>query len=223
MKKITYIFSIIAYFFLVSQSFQCGRSPIIDNCNQFVIDTVYVPYSIINPKNIYSIGDTVMLKSFVNDTINSVGGKSFLNDRSLLYSSIQAFKVVSTNGINELNIANIEFNPFIVKGQFLGYPYNGLSFIYVRNKPFNTLQVGFVAGRAGLYLFLINDANGSNMVSEKNNFCTNYLGISKFPLANQFTNYWDTLGVSSISLANSGGFPTVKKTEKNYFFVRVKQ
>jgi hypothetical protein len=210
---------------LFSPGFQCGRDNIYDNCpNGQQTDTVYTQMSILNASTVYRIGDTIKFSSKVNDSINSSKGASFIHNRNAFNASIQPYRVVNNGGLNELVYANIEFNPIVHIGQFQNYPYNGYNFLYQRLQPYNTLQVSFVAGRAGLYIFNLlsgDNYSGANYIHRNNDYCTGYPNAFAFPISNQNVNYWDGLGISSISLANTNNYRVANKTDKNYVFVKV--
>jgi hypothetical protein len=222
MKKLIIFGFILTIFF--SPGFQCGRGNIYDNCpNGFQVDTIYSSLNILNNNNVYHIGDTIHFLSKVNDTINTSKGASFIYKRNGFSTSMQPYKVVNNGGLNELNYANIEFNPLITVGQFQNYPGSGFNFLYKRLQPYNTLQISFVAGRAGLYIFSIMEDgySGANYIRKDNDFCNGYPNAFSFPISNQHSNYWDSLGVTSISLANTGGYRVAKKGDKNYVFIKV--
>jgi hypothetical protein len=221
MKHLSYCI-IIAALLIISQGFQCGRGRISDNCNnQYNTDSIILPFNVINSSATYRVGDTIKLASIVNDSILTQKGKSFINPREYFSTQLQPYKVVTTGSVKELNYANIEFNPLVNIGQFQIYAGAGFSFTYQRNSPLNKLNISIVAGKVGLYLFkLSNNQYGINRVSD-GDICTNYFEYLNFPVANQNNNYWDSIGVTKLSLASTSGYELAKKGDRDYFFVKV--
>ena len=218
-----FITVIILAVFIFSSGFQCGRNRF-DNCpdgNQ--IDTVYSTISILNSSNVYRVGDSIKFYSKISDSIKTAKNASFIYDRNAFYASFQPYKVVNNNGINELVYANIEFNSLVSVGQFQNYPYGGYNFLYQRLQPNNILKVSFVVGKPGLYIFSLKDDNysGANYIRRDNNFCNTYPNAFSFSELDQRRNYWDSLGISSISLAKTSGYRVANKADKNYVFIKV--
>lgn len=209
--------------FIFSSGFQCGEN-IVDNCpNGFQTDTIYTNLNIINNANVYHIGDSIKFYSKISDSIKPTNSAVFIYNRNVFYANFQPYKVVNTAGVNELVYANIEFNPLVNVGQFQNYPSSGYNFLYQRAQPNNILQVSFVAGKAGLYLFSLKDNSysGANYIRRDNDYCNGYPNAFSFSEIDQHKNYWDSIGVSSISLANTSGYKIASKAEKNYVFIKV--
>ncbi len=218
-----FVTAIILSVFIFSSGFQCGRN-LNDNCpNGFQSDTLYTNLNIINNNNLYHIGDSIKFFSKISDTIKPTRNAEFIYDRNVFYANFQPYNVVSTSGVNELVYANIEFNPSVKVGQFQNYPSSGYNFLYQRAQPNNILQVSFVAGKAGLYIFSLKDNSysGANYIRRDNDFCNGYPNAFSFSETDQHKNYWDTLGVSSLSLANTSGYKIASKAERNYVFIKV--
>jgi hypothetical protein len=223
-QKIVFIAAIF-YLIIITSAFRCGSGNYND-CSGYAKDTIVMPLNYTTNITSIKVGDTINIFSSINDSTTSTGGKTFVTDRSPLFINIQPYKVVANNGGYILNYANIEFNPVINIGQFQNNGSTGYNFVFNRQQPYNKLQVLFVAGKPGLYCFVngYNNNSYSNYNGEysfynvKDN-CTNYNGITTLPEANQNKKYWDTLKTSVLGLTALA--PTIKKDNKNYFFIKV--
>lgn len=218
-----FITAIVLFIFFLNSGFQCGRN-INDNCpNGFKNDTVYSRINILNNNNVYHIGDSIKFYSKISDSIKPAGSAEFIYNRNNFYAGFQPYKVIHTTGVYELVYANIEFNPFVHVGQFQNYPSSAFNFLYQRAQPNNTLQVSFIAGKVGLYIFSLNETNYSsaNYIRRDNDFCNGYPNAFSFLEIDQHKNYWDSLGINSISLANFSGNKIANKGDRNYIFIKV--
>jgi hypothetical protein len=223
MKFIIFLgFTLIIVF---SPGFQCGRNNRDACINGRQTDTVYTNFTISNYSNVYHIGDSIKFSCKVNDSINSSKGASFTHNRNIFSAKFQPYKVVNNSGLSQLIYANNEFNVLASIGQLQNNGYAGYDFIFQRFQPYNSLQVTFVAGRVGLYLFSLKDDGnayyGTNYVQKDNDICTGYPNSFAFPVVQQQANYWDTLGVSRITLTNASNYAVADKPEKNYAFIKV--
>ncbi len=226
MKIIILIGVLLTLFF--SPGFQCGRQenypPICSG--GLKMDTVYTQISITNNNNQYHIGDTITFFSKVNDSINTASGESFIYDRKVFMTNVQPYRIVNNAGEYMLAYANVEFNPSVSIGLYQNYPSSGYTYTYQRQMPYNTLQVSFIAGRAGLYVFSIN-GDIYNSYSAINNpqrgyeYCTNYQNAFSFNSLNQHLNYWDSIGVTNLLLPNATSNNMIAKSGKNYSFIKI--
>ena len=218
-----FILASILVVFVFTSAFQCGRNRA-DNCpNGYKSDSVYSVFNILNNQNLFHVGDSIKFYSKVSDTIKTISNASFIYSRNVFYANVQPYKVVSNNGVSELLYANIEFNPLVSIGQFQNYPSGGFNFLFQRSQPQNTLQVSFIAGKPGLYIFSLQESNYSsaNYIRRDNDFCTGYPNAFSFLEQDQHKNYWDSISVSSVSLANSPGYRIANKPDRNYIFIKV--
>ncbi len=212
---------------IFTPAFRCGRDNYLNSCpNGYVQDTIYSSVSILNNVSVYHIGDTIKLFCNVNDSIKSAGGRNFVYSRNSFYTNVQPYKVINNNGVYEVDYANIEFNPFLSIGKYTSNPYySGYSYFFNRNQPYNTLKVSFIAGRTGLYIFKLGENNsyGNSQVNFNNDYCIGFPDVFSFSQSVQNKNYWDTLGISSISLTNAfnGQYKIANKDARNYFFAKV--
>lgn len=206
---------------IISPAFQCAEK-ISPECDVYTLDTAILNISLPSNNGVYEVLDTVHFLSAVSDTIRSVKGKEFQSPINTLNANIQVYKVVTTNNNSILNYANIEFNPIVNDGSFENNSSLGYSFLYRRISPFNRLDVSFVAGFRGLYLFVIrNSSNFGSSIKEPNNDCASYFPVCFINESQQQKQYWDSLGISSLRLAGNNSFTVANKDDKNYFFVKV--
>jgi len=137
----------------------------------------------------------------------------------------QPYHVITSTSLPQLQYANIEFNPVITEGLLQNLSYSGYNFLYKRTTALNTLKIGFVAGRTGLYVISSNNSlyssGGSFSLIRGSDYCTTYYGITSFSLAEQNRNYWDSLGVTAVSLPSNYGGTVIAKNMRNYFFFKV--
>ena len=218
-----FITAIVLSIFIFNSGFQCERDIYNDCPNGFQNDTVYTRINILNNSNVYHIGDSIKFYSKISDSIKTSKNAEFIYNRNMVYANFQPYKVVNTNGVYELVYANIEFNPFVHLGQFQNFPLSAYNFLYQRAQPNNILQVSFVAGKAGLYIFSMSETSysGANYIRRENDYCNGYPNAFSFLEPDQRKNYWDSLGISSISLASTSGYKIASKAEKNYVFIKV--
>jgi len=222
-RKIFIVF--VGMVLVVCQSFQCGKN-LPNSCNAYKQDTVLLNASVPNSNPVYHPGDTIWINSSVSDIlVPSSGLGSFTVNLDQLYLNVQPFSVVSTSTVPQLQFANIEFNPVVMEGSLQNSAYSGYNFLYNRANALNSLKVGFVAGRTGLYI--MESTNHRYFTGDVASFikpgdpCTTYYGISSFSEAEQNKNYWNALGMTTISLPPNYGSLSISKDMKNYFIFEI--
>jgi len=221
MKNWLLFILVIGFYMIVTPAFHCGGgyNPH-EECSNYTTDSVLLPMEISNHLNGINIYDTIKFNSTVSDTLQPRNSSQFVYPFTALNSNIQAYKVVNNGSGPILNYANIEFNPLVSEGQFQNYSNQGFGFLYNRNEPFNYLKGGLVAGRSGLYLCTVNSNNyyeGFTIYQK----CSEYKVINYIDPSQQQKQYWDSLGVSVLRLNGNYYQDVAKKTDWNYFFVRV--
>jgi hypothetical protein len=153
------------------------------------------------------------------------GTASFTTALEQLYLNVQPYQVITSTSLPQLQYANIEFNPVIKEGLLQPSPYIGYNFLYKRVTPQNTLKIGFVAGRTGLYVMSLTNSRYSSggmfTLYKANDYCTTYWGITTIPANEQNKNYWDSLGVTAVSLPTNYGNTVITKAMYNYFYFRI--
>lgn len=220
------IFIVIAGAIIVLfQSFRCVREPL-NQCSVFKQDSVLLNVSVTNSNLVYHIGDTILVNSTISDNLIPVSGTgSFTVSLDQLYLNVQPFSVVITSGVPQLQYANNEFDPVVTQGTLQNSAYSGYNFLYVRANSLNSLKIGFVAGRTGLYIMeTMNQQYSLNypaIFNKPGDQCTSYPGISSFPETEQNKNYWNTLGLNAISLPPNYGSVSITKDMKNYFIFEI--
>jgi hypothetical protein len=220
MKNWLLFIAVIGFYMIVTPAFHCGGPYQQDNCTNYISDTVFMPMEISNHLNDINIYDTIKFSSKVNDTLQPRNTSQFVYPFTALNSNIQAYKVVNNGSSPILNYANIEFNPLVFEGQFQNYFNQGFGFLYNRNEPFNYLKGGLVSGRSGLYLCTVNTNNNyyEFLIYQT---CSQYKVMNYIPTSQQQKQYWDSLGVSVLRLNGNYNQEIAKKSDMNYFFVRV--
>jgi len=211
--------------FIICQSTQC-RKEVYDNCSSYFQDTVLLNYSVPNSNPVYHLNDTIWINSSVSDILTpSSGSSSFSIELNQLYLNAQPYQVITSTTLPQLQYANIEFNPVVIEGALQNLAYYGYNFLYKRTNSLNTLKIGFVAGRIGLYIISCANSRYSSggMITfyKPGDRCTTYWGISAFSIVEQNKNYWDTLGVTAISISPNYGSAVISKNMRNYFFFNV--
>ncbi len=211
--------------FITLNSFQCGKN-ISDPCDKYTADTILLSSGLPNIKAVFKVGDTIKLESLIKDEfVPKSGAAAFTTEINQLYYRLQPFSIIKNNALPELQYANIEFNPIVVDGQLLNINYSGYNYLYKRNTGVNSLKIGFVAGKPGLYAFQCTNGRygydgGFNLYRPGDN-CTNYWGITNFTASQKNLQYWDSLGVAAVSLPSNYGTNTIAKNNYNYFFFKV--
>ena len=217
-----YIVIILCWF--ISQGITCDRGRGIVNCPNFKMDTVSIPFDIVNQAAMCHIQDTIKIFSKISDTIISRSAVSFVTPVNKVFAYIQTYKVVPWGTSYGLNYANNEFNYFISTGTFQNVGQAGYNIMYERSEPYNTAALSVNPGDSGLYIFTVwleNESYGSSLdFYNGNDHCTAFRGIPNIGVLKQNRQYWDSLGVSSLTLINSGAGP-INKNDENYFFVKV--
>ena len=203
---------------ITTQSIDCRRSRLYDNCATIKSDSVYFNMSVTNQAVTFTLADTIKVFSKISDTISPIMSSSFVYPLNTLSTSFQLYKVVAIGSGYQLNFANVEFNVLLQTGTFqFGQGYN---FLFNRLQPFNTLQFVIKPGVTGLYVAVI-DFN-SYFIRNPNEACVSYLTSFKFKSTEQNLQYWNTLGgATTLTLAASGGSSSINKNDKNYFFIKV--
>jgi hypothetical protein len=195
-------------------------------CDKYKNDTVLLNVSVLNPALQYHLYDTIWINSLLNDTFYPLSGTPALFTRATeqMYMSIQPYSINSSGTLPVLQYANIEFNPIVTEGSLSQYGYTGYNFLYKRVAPNNTLKAALVAGRTGLYLLELTPSTyvGNSVYFYNNNdYCTGYYGIDAVPAAQQNSNYWAGLGVTSISTSPAYGSHVISKNMRNYLIFKV--
>lgn len=210
--------------FILTQSFYCGR-PMPDPCSVRKTDTSYLTFNYLNATPTIKLYDTIWFESRVNDTFyNRAGNDYVVSEQNYLYQVFQPFKIEQNGTSKTMNYANIEFNPIIKDGSFYNYYSSGFAYNFRRNKPYNYLKVGFIAGKVGMYIISMN--NGNNYyydylsIYSSNDYCKTFYGLSYVPPTQRNLNYWDTLQVSSLGIAN-GQSSHITKNSNNYILFKV--
>lgn len=223
MKRNIKLFALFFIIVTLTQSFHCGSS-YRNSCSNTIIDTSLIVFNIPNTAPTFKLNDTVWLSSIINDTFyNRTKSDYVVSETNQYISYIQPYRIVS-NGTNySVNYANIEFNPVIADGSFnTNYSY-GYNYTYRRNKPYNYLKVGFVAGKTGLFAFTINInyySDYNTTVYSSTDYCKRFFTIQTINNNQQNLQYWDSLNVSSLLLGNSSA-SIIEKNKKNYFFIKI--
>jgi len=215
----------IGFIFLIGQSTQCKKD-VISPCAAYVQDTVLLSAAVANASPSYHVYDTIWIESDVTDNFTPLSGSGvFTSSLDQLYMNVQPFSINTTASLPELQYANIEFNVVVETGMLQNSAYSGYNFLYKRITTANSLRVGFVPGRTGLYLMSCTNnryfAGGMATLSKPNDQCTTYWGICSFPESQQNKNYWDVLGVASLSLSPSNGNVLISKNMRSYFLFNV--
>ena len=207
------------------QSTQCGKNtPNI--CPTYKQDTVLLNAFVPNIKAIFRIGDTVKVESLVTDNFTPLSGATaFTYETTQLYLRVQPYSIVKNSTLPELQYANIEFNPVVTDGQLLNINYSGYNYLYKKVNASHTLKIGFVAGKPGLYAFECTNGrysyDGGYSIYRPDDICTNFWGVTSFAAPQKNLQYWDSLGVSAVSLAGNYGSKSISRQSRNYFLLKV--
>lgn len=212
------MFIVIVFF---SPGFQCGERP--KPCDDYIYDSIPLPFSVIENIHSYHVYDTIQMQSFISDTFFSKKGDQLIYPTYTMYANVQPYQVVNNGSGPVLNYANIQFNPMVSLGYFQFSSNEGFNFLYQRMEPYNRLISSFVVGSPGLYLFKVAISNGyySSSFFDSRNPCSNYFGYADITPAQQQREFWDTLNVTTLRLAGSNDYPIINKQDVNYFFVKV--
>lgn len=217
----------VLFAFITLNSFQCGKN-ISDPCTKRSTDTVLLNHSFANMRAIFKIGDTVKIEALISDNLPALSGNITLSaPLNQLYLKIQPYSIIKNSSLPELQYANIEFNPYVEEGQLVNSSNGGYNYLYKRAAGTNSLKIGFIAGRPGLYAFDLSNDRYSYMIGgglalyASGDNCTTYWGVSNFNRQSQNLQYWDSLGVSAVSLSPNYGFGSISKNNRNYFLVKV--
>jgi hypothetical protein len=170
--------------------------------------------------------DTINIYSKISDNIQTVAGETFIYPFNSMNMYLQTYKVTPSGSAFVLNYANINFNYFVNTGIFQNTGSLGLNVLFQRNEPFNTADVSFVAGDTGLYLITCKFSSsyyedGNIQFYRANDYCNRFTGIPVIPEIKQNNQYWDSLGITTLTLANSGNAVVASKADRNYLFIKV--
>ncbi len=208
----------------ILQSYTCGREPVSDCVSGYVRDTTLLRLDWKNTSRTIKLNDTIWLTSKISDTFyNKTNTDNIIQEQNQLYLFAQPYKIDQLGTTWQLSYANINFNPVVKDGAFVNN-YTGFPFLYRRNKPYNYLEVGFVAGRIGLYTISLSCSNyngGSGLnIYNSSNYCKTFKAFTNVPIYQTNQQYWDSLNVSSLTLPNFSN-PLIQKGNSNYIIFRV--
>jgi hypothetical protein len=217
--------SIILFWFIARGSICVDRNHY-DNCGNSRVDTTLLQVDIPNQQAVNHVLDTINIYSKISDNIQTVAGETFTYPFNSMNMYLQTYKVTPSGSAYVLNYANINFNYFVNTGIFQNTGSLGLNVLFQRNEPFNTADVSFVAGDTGLYLITSTFSTGyynegGIQFYRANDYCNRYTGIPVIPETKQNKQYWDSLGITTLTLANSSNAVVASKADKNYLFVKV--
>jgi hypothetical protein len=224
MKKINFIaIFALPILWITTQSVNCRRPIPYQNCGTYKQDSIFYKTDVINQAATHTLSDTIKVFSRVSDTISPVMSSAFIYNLSNLGTVVQVYKVVPVGSSYQLNYANIEFNLNVQTGSFQAYQGLGYNLIYRRNQPINELQFSLKPGVVGLYAVVLNKSYNDygSYIRNPNDDCVTYTNTNYFAPAKQNLQYWNTLGLSSLSLASSNGSTSINKGDRNYFFVKI--
>jgi hypothetical protein len=221
-NKIIPILVLCAYI-LFTPGFYCNGPR---NCNDYSTDTTYLPFKVSNSMPLYHVADSIKFISVISDTLHPNTGTQFIASLNRLTAGLQVYKVVNNGTIPELNYANNEFNAVLKTGSFENAYGSGYAMKYKRLQPFNTLEGSLVPGHAGLYMVTVGlgeygaSSTYGYYLNNGSDPCTTHIGECFVGTAQQQTQYWDSLGVSALSLS-SASYIVAKRGDPGYFFVKV--
>lgn len=222
MKSSALLIAFLISITLFSPGFKCGYQPL--ECDKYVNDTFNLPLAINGNAQSIGVLDTVWQYFNLPDTFTTYKGNKVNYSTDSYNITYQPYKVVQSGNIYELEMANIQFNPFVSFGTINTY-YQGFNFYSLKTPTGHSFKGGIIAGYPGLYLVKTNIGNyyGSNSVSThpQNDYCTNYLGLCYIPEAAQSKHLWPSPSQTALNLKNSNNLPIVKLADKNYFMIKV--
>lgn len=207
---------------IITPAFRCGTPPLA--CDNYENDTTVMNLTVINPAATFHVNDSIRIYSRISDTLNGHQGKKVVSDISYLSLKINPFKVFMNGSVAQMNYATNEFNATVETGAFENYGGTGFQVLYQRQQPYNTMSATLIPGHTGLYLIQTKLGNYSS--PENVHFyvtgdpCTSYVGFLAIPGASQQKQYWDSLNVSTLTLAN-GSYIYTNRNDSDYFFVNV--
>lgn len=211
---------------IISPSYKCREYP--EPCDRYVSDTLSLHFNVDQGDGSFQPFDTIHFLSVLNDTMRSNQGRNYIYNYGSPSLQIQCYKVVEGPSDNPVLVyANIEFNPLVSEGQFLNYYGQGTNLMYNRQIPYSRLRGAFVPGRPGLYLFVVRPNNYYNdylfSYADPNGprECINYFSKYTLTPAERLSNYWDTLGVTALTLQGDGYNVIAQKNESNHFFIHI--
>lgn len=211
---------------IVLSAFQCGDR-YNDLCQDYVQDSFPVSLNRTAGSGVLNPYDTVKFISALGKKISSYNNTPIVLKDSLEGTFyFQAYRVTQSAGEYNLQIANIEFNYFPTLGINSGGPYNGSQFMYRKIGDSLKLAYNIVPGKQGLFVFVNNmylrDRFYSNNIDTSNDRCRNLREIIDIPATQRRADIWDSIGMTELRVANGNyNYPVVKKSDRNYFFLRV--
>ena len=208
---------------MVAQSTTCGRPNPYNNCGTYKNDSVYLNMAVTNQAATFTLADTIKVFSKISDTISPIMSSGFVYPLSSVVANVLIYKLVPVGNSYQLNYANIEFNVQVQTGLFQNSQYLGYNLLFNRNQPFNNLQFTLKPGVPGLYVVVVNksDYDYGATIRNPNDNCVNFKNIFRFKDAEQNLQYWNTLGLTTLTLSSSSNYIVVSKNDKNYFFIKV--
>jgi hypothetical protein len=218
--------ALIAIGMIVSPGYKCREYP--ERCDRYIKDSVALNFEVAQNSIGFQPYDTIRFESVINDTIRTRQGRTFIEAMGYPSLQLQGYRIVEgPTGAPTLTYANIEFNPLVQEGQFANYYGNGIGLLYNRQAPYNKLKASLVPGRSGLYLITIRSNNYIDYYRPEDDSnspdrdCITIFSAYGLSDNDAQINYWDSLGVSSLTLQGDGYNILARKEERNYFFVRV--
>jgi hypothetical protein len=214
---------ILSVIWITTQSVNCRRPIPYQNCGTYKQDSIFYKTDVINQTATFTLADTIKVFSRVSDTITPAMSSAFIYNLSNLGTVVQAYKVVPVGSSYQLNFANIEFNLNVQIGSLQAYQGLGYNLIYKRSLPINELQFSLKPGVVGLYAIVLNRSYNDygSYFRNPNDDCVTYANTNYFAPAKQNLQYWNTLGLTTLSLASSNGSTSLNKNDRNYFFVKI--
>ncbi len=214
---------LLAFLWITTQSVNCRRPIINDSCSTYKNDSVYFKIDVTNQTSTFALVDTIKIYSKISDNITPLVSSGFVFPLNSLSTTVQIYKVVPIGSTYQLNYANVEFNLNIQTGTINPYQGIGYNLVYNRNQPNNELSLTLKPGVVGLYAVVFDRSyyNYDSNIRNPNDNCVSFTNVFTFNTTNQNLQYWNTLGTSTLNLANSNGNFKINKNDKNYFFVKV--
>ena len=221
MKKSIKILGSLFFIGIITAAFQCNKTGY-NSCNTYTNDTAIYTVQLPNYNQVIRVLDTFNIQSIVKDSITTVKGVSFLSNISQITSNLQAYKIEQINQTAAAYYANIQFNYSIKEGYFNTDYGNGFSILYKRQQPFQIFKGALICGSPGLYLVKISNGNYSNYsIRNPLDNCSNISPSFFVDRAHQQIQYWDSLQITSLILANSFNNVLANKNDQDYFFLKV--
>ncbi len=223
MKNSINIILIVLLVFITSQSFRCNNKSL--DCSNYFTDTSYLKVNLGNSYATLKSTDTIWLQSTISDTLyNRQSSDKIVSPISQLLLEVFPYRIVQVDSVPNISYAGSDFNLVLKDGTSLNGSISSENFLYNRVEPHNTLKVGFVPKKIGLYLFSFRHSIYQGYyrldIVSSSDVCKQFNAQSYISPEQQNAQYWDGLDVSSLNLQNSE-YPLVYKQDHNYFFVKV--